>query len=120
MYEAPFLDLASIVQRPSWRPAYSSHLAPFCCDEPKSIRSTLCYVNVPSRDTSDLVALRHELHAHAELAGNEIQTARIITDFVGKDSPVAGYDKPRDSGCWARFLTEVVVATPGSDARSCS
>ena len=52
-----------------------------------SVRSTLRTMQVLSRDTSELVALRHELHAHAELAGHEIQTSRIITNFVKNQSP---------------------------------
>ena len=40
-----------------------------------------------SADISALVALRRELHAHAELAGSEIETSRIIREFVEGHGP---------------------------------
>ncbi|MBD3854897.1 MAG: peptidase dimerization domain-containing protein, partial [Acidobacteria bacterium] len=33
------------------------------------------------------MALRHELHAHAELAGGEVETSRIIRDFLDLHEP---------------------------------
>jgi amidohydrolase len=38
-------------------------------------------------DIARLVALRRELHAHAELAGKEIETSRIIRGFVEENTP---------------------------------
>jgi len=40
-----------------------------------------------SDDISDLLALRHELHAHAELAGCEVETSRIIREYVEDHKP---------------------------------
>ena len=37
--------------------------------------------------TGGLVALRHELHRHAELAGEEKQTSRIIREFIEPHEP---------------------------------
>jgi len=40
-----------------------------------------------SSEKTELVALRRELHAHAELAGEEIETSRIIRDFIESHEP---------------------------------
>jgi amidohydrolase len=40
-----------------------------------------------SPETADLVALRRELHAHAELGGQEIETSRIIRTFIESHEP---------------------------------
>jgi amidohydrolase len=38
-------------------------------------------------DLTELEALRHQLHAHAELAGEEIETGQIIHDFIEPFEP---------------------------------
>jgi len=40
-----------------------------------------------SPDMIELVTLRRELHAHAELAGQEAETSRIIRDFIEPHQP---------------------------------
>jgi amidohydrolase len=40
-----------------------------------------------SRELTELVALRHDLHAHAELAGEEAETGRIIRAFLESCEP---------------------------------
>jgi len=40
-----------------------------------------------SPELTELVALRRKLHAHAELAGEEVVTSRIIRDFVESHEP---------------------------------
>jgi len=40
-----------------------------------------------SHEMTELVALRHELHAHAELAGQETETSRIIREFIEPFEP---------------------------------
>jgi len=40
-----------------------------------------------SPEMTELVALRHELHAHAELAGQETETSRIIREFIEPFEP---------------------------------
>ena len=40
-----------------------------------------------SRELTEVVALRRELHAHAELAGQETETGRIIRAFLESCEP---------------------------------
>jgi len=40
-----------------------------------------------STDIAEVVTLRQEIHAHAELAGREIETSRIIRKFVEQHEP---------------------------------
>ena len=40
-----------------------------------------------SVDVTELVTLRHELHAHAELAGEEVETSRILRHFIEPYEP---------------------------------
>jgi amidohydrolase len=40
-----------------------------------------------SGDLIELVALRRELHAHAELAGNEVKTGRVLRRFLEAHAP---------------------------------
>jgi amidohydrolase len=40
-----------------------------------------------SPEMTELVALRRELHAHAELAGQEVETSRIIRTFIESHEP---------------------------------
>jgi len=84
--------------------------------------------------TAGLVALRHDLHAQAELAGQEEQTSRIIRDFIGPYEPsalvtglggtgVAAVFEGSDEGPTVMFRAELdavpVEEDDGVDYRSC-
>ncbi len=85
-------------------------------------------------EPAGLVALRHDLHAHAELAGQEEQTSRIIRDFIGPFEPralvtelggtgVAAVFEGSDEGPTVMFRTEIdavpVDESKGVDYPSC-
>jgi amidohydrolase len=71
-----------------------------------------------SPETAELVALRHQLHAHPELAGEEIETNRIIRDFIETHEPhglvkelggtgLAAVFAGRDEGPTVMFRAEI-------------
>jgi amidohydrolase len=71
-----------------------------------------------SVDVTGLVALRHELHAHAELAGEEVETGRIIRQFIEPLGPtglvtelggtgLAAVFEGREKGPSVMFRTEI-------------
>jgi len=87
-----------------------------------------------SPDLTELVALRHELHSHAELAGKEIETSRIIRKFIESHDPhrlvtelggagLAAVFKGREKGPSVMFRAEIdavpVQEGKGADHRSC-
>ena len=71
-----------------------------------------------SPEKTELVALRRELHAHAELAGEEVETSRIIREFVESHEPhelvtelggfgLAAVFEGRDEGPSVMFRAEI-------------
>ena len=36
---------------------------------------------------SEIISLRHQLHAHPELSNEEYKTAQIITDYISQYNP---------------------------------
>ena len=70
-----------------------------------------------SADISEFVALRHTLHAHAELAGREIETSRIIQTFVGEYGPARLITGLGGHGLAAVF--EGVVERPSNEGGRC-
>lgn len=82
-----------------------------------SMRRTLWSMNSPTV-ISKLVALRRELHAHAELAGKEIETSRILEGYLEDHGPqrlvtglggcgLAAVFEGRDEGPTVMFRTEI-------------
>jgi amidohydrolase len=89
---------------------------------------------VRSPELTELVALRRELHSHAELAGHENETSRIVRSFIEPFEPnelvtelggfgLAAVFKGRDEGPSVMFRTEVdavpVQEDNDVDYRSC-
>ena len=87
-----------------------------------------------SPELTELVALRRKLHAHAELAGKEIETSRIIRDFLESNKPdglvtdlggvgLAAVYEGREDGPSVMFRAEIdAVPVPEEndvDHRSC-
>jgi amidohydrolase len=87
-----------------------------------------------SVDMTELVDLRRELHAHAELAGEEIETSRIIQSFIEPfephelvtelgDAGLAAIFEGREQGPTVMFRAEIdaVPVEEGNDVdhRSC-
>jgi amidohydrolase len=85
-------------------------------------------------EMTELVALRQELHAHAELAGQECETSRIIRQFIEPHEPdgfvtelggvgLAAVFKGREEGPSVMFRAEIdAVPVPEEndvDHRSC-
>jgi amidohydrolase len=85
-------------------------------------------------EITELVALRRELHTHAELAGQETETSRIIRGFVERHQPnglvtrlggtgLAAVFEGREEGPTVMFRTEIdaVPVEEGNvvDHRSC-
>jgi len=56
-----------------------------------------------SPDLAKFIALRHELHAQAELAGQESETSRIIRDFIEPHQPHELVTRLGDTGLAAIF-----------------
>jgi amidohydrolase len=87
-----------------------------------------------SPEMTELVTLRRELHAHAELAGQECETSRIIGDFIETHEPdelltelggvgLAAVYEGREDGPSVMFRAEIdAVPVPEEndvDHRSC-
>jgi amidohydrolase len=54
-------------------------------------------------DSTELVALRHELHKHPELAGEEVETSRIIRRFIEPYEPTGLVTELGSTGLAAVF-----------------